>query len=73
MSVVKIDTSQSVVQIAFKVLSGAEPFINLSATIPPPLCSITQGEIDTEQGRNLGRLVDQAYSFTEIKQGIQFN
>ena len=50
MSVAKLipeNTSQTVVQTAFKVLSGAEPFTKLSAQLPPPLCSITSGEIDT--------------------------
>jgi len=50
MSVAKLipeNTSQSVVQTAFKVLSGAEAFTKLSTQLPPPLCSITLGEIDT--------------------------
>jgi len=44
MSVAKLipeNTSQSVVQSAFKVLYSTESFTNLSAHLPPPLCSIT--------------------------------
>ena len=50
MSVAKLipeNTSQTVVQTAFKVLSGTEPFTKLSAQLPSPLCSITLGEMDT--------------------------
>ena len=50
MSIAKLipeNPSQSIVKMAFKVLSGAEPFTNLSTNLPPPLCSITVGEIDT--------------------------
>jgi len=50
MSVAKLipeNTSHCAMQSAFKVLYSAESFTNLSAHLPPPLRSITLGEIDT--------------------------
>lgn len=50
MSVAKLipeNSSQTVVKMAFKVLSGAESFTNLATSLPPPLCSLTIGEVDT--------------------------
>ena len=50
MSVAKLipeNPSQSTVKTAFKVLSGSEPFTALSKHLPPPLCSLTIGEVDT--------------------------
>ena len=50
MSIAKLipeNSSQTIVKMAFKILSGAEPFTNLSTSLLPPLCSITIGEVDT--------------------------
>ena len=50
MSVVKLipdNPSKDKVQLAFNVLSGSELFTKLSERLPPPLCNVSSGEVDT--------------------------
>ena len=50
MSVAKLipdNPSMDKVQLAFNVLSGSELFTKLSESLPPPLCNVSSGEVDT--------------------------
>jgi len=50
MSVAKLipdNPSKDKVKLAFSVLSGTESFTKLSESLPPPLCNVSLGEVDT--------------------------
>ena len=50
MSVAKLipdNPSKDKVQLAFSVLSGSELSTKLSESLPPPLCNVSSGEVDT--------------------------
>ena len=50
MSVAKLipdNPSKDKVQLAFNVLSGSELFTKLSESLPPSLCNVSSGEVDT--------------------------
>ena len=50
MSVVKLipdNPSKDEIKLAFDILAGTEPFNKLAESLPPPLCNVSSGEINT--------------------------